>query len=335
MALKALPSPAINTIEIGGRNSCLIVLTSGLVVETIIISLTSGTVLRRCSTKTLLESRRQPSGTVYHVQHNNDFARDTQYQILNPRHKNNPPANLPNARKRWLRIPAETGAGGECVTGSYEHTPHPHQFPHPLAQHSVTFKKQAVTFTALRDTYDSADVHKLCLQITTGNVGAEKEDSDAGKSDDIYHHEIGTPIGGKRIALNWTHKARMSPPRECIGVMDDSTTYVNTEEWCRGRRAWHNYAILLGDEKALVLALPHQLVVWRFETRQMYKDRKKKRLMKLFLKGLLHTFLIPAYAGAAAGAVPIVLTIVTWNVGSHVHKKLKASETWSKMVRGK
>lgn len=202
----------------------------------------------------------------------------------------------------------------------------------PLPQHSVAFVKQAITFTALRDLYDSSNVHRIALRIDKGNIGAEKPDS-GGKGAPYHKREIGSPTGEGRTQVSWTHRARMSPPQDCIGTSNDSGQYIDTREWCQERQAWHANTILLGDEKALVLALPHQLVVWRFETPQMYADRVKKRVKKLVLEGLVQIVLIPGYLAAAVGAVPIVFAIVTWDVCSYLEKKVRCSETFQKMKR--
>lgn len=329
--IQTLVSPVVNTIEISKNDTCLIVLTSEQAVETVIVSLRSGSLLRRYSTKTPLESRKQASGAIYHVQHNTDFARDAQYQVRNQTHKDCPPAQ---SLSRWLRVPAETGDGDECITGSYEHTPEP-TFPCPLARHSVTFAKQGVTFTALTEPYDGRNVNRICLRISTGNIGVEKQDSDVTEANHALPHqrEIGSPAGRATTEVNWTHRARMSAPRDCIRINNETGEYIDTREWCRQRSAWPAHTILLGDEKALVLVLPHQLVVWRFETRQMYADRLKKKLKRLVLEGLLQIVLIPGYLAAAVGAVPLIFTVVAWNVCSHFHKKMKRSETLRKMRR--
>lgn len=329
-------SPVVNTIEISKKDSCLVVLTSGRAVETIIFSLKFGSLLRRHSTHTVLESRKRTSGMTYHVQHNVDFARDTQYQVRNQTHKDRPPVHNRHTPNRFLRIPAESGDKDKCVTGSYEETirmaPEGSDIPFPLPQHSVAFVKQAITFTALRDLYDSSNVHRISLRIDKGSIGAEEQDS-SGKEAPSHKREIGSPTGKGRTQVYWTHRARMSPPQDCVGTSNDSGQYIDTQEWCEERRAWHANTILLGDERALVLALPHQLVVWRFETPQMYADRVKKRLKKLVLEGLVQIVLIPGYLAAAVGAVPIVFAIVTWDVCSYLEKKVRCSETLQKMKR--
>lgn len=126
----------------------------------------------------------------------------------------------------------------------------------------------------------------------------------------------------------------MSTPQDCVGFSNGSSEYIDTTEWCQQRHTWPAHTILLGDEKALVLALPHQLVVWRFETRQMYADRVKKRLQKLVLEGLLQIVLVPGYLAAVVGAVPLVCAFATWSVCSYLHKEVKRSETLS-MIRRK
>lgn len=331
-------SPVVNTIEISKKDSCLVVLTSGGAVETIIFSLKFGSLLRRHPPGTMLKSQKQTSGTTYHVQHNADFARDTQYQVRNQTHKDRPPVRNRHSLNRWLRIPAESGDKNECVTGSYEETismpPEGSDIPCPLPQHSVTFVKQAITFTALRDLYDSSNVHRISLRIDKGNIGAEKQDSSE-KEAPSYKREIGSPTSERRTQASWTHRARMSPPQDCMGTSSGSGEYIDTREWCQERHAWRAHTILLGDEKALVLALPHQLVVWRFETRQMYADRVRKRLKRLALEGVVQIVLIPGYLAAAVGAVPLVFAIVTWNVCSYLEKKVRCSETLQKIRRKK
>lgn len=118
----------------------------------------------------------------------------------------------------------------------------------------------------------------------------------------------------------------MSAPQECMGVRSEDGGYVDTREWCLQRNVWLAHTVLLGDEKALVLALPHQLVVWKFETQKMYADRAKKRFKKLALEGLVQIVLIPGYLAAAVGAVPLVFAIVTWNVCSYLKEKVRGSE---------
>lgn len=318
-------SPVVNTIEISQRDSCLVVLTSGRVVETIIFSLKFGSLLRRHTTRGSPESRKRTSGATYHVQHDADFARDAQYQVRNQTHKDRPPVNNSRTPNRWLRISENRD---ECLTGSYEETistsSSEPSIPCPLPQHSVAFARQAITFTALRDSYDSRSVHRICLRIDKGQIGAERPDSD-GKEAQFQQRAIGSPTGELTTQVGWTHRARMSAPQECIGVGEDGG-YVDTQEWCLQRNVWLTHTVLLGDEKALVLALPHQLVVWRFETQQMYADRAKKRFKRLALEGLVQIVLIPGYLAAAVGAVPLVLAIVTWNVCSYLKEKAKGTE---------
>lgn len=335
---QSLVVPVVNTIEISKNDSCLVVLTSRQAVETLIFLLKSGSLLRRYSAKTMLESRSGASGTTYHVQHNTDFARDTQYQVRNQTHKDRSPGQDPNSPNRWLRLTAGTGDGDECVTGSYQQTIS--RLPeldlqHSLPRHSVTFVKQAVTFTALRDSYDDRDVHRICLRVNTGNVGAEQQDWDVNetKCAPSHRHQIGFPTSERITEAGWTHKARMSTPQDCMGIINESGEYIDTTEWCRQRHNWPAHTILLGDEKALVLALPHQLVIWRFETRQMYADRVKKRLKKLALEGLLQIILVPGYLAAVVGAVPLVCAVVVWNVCSYLHTEVRRSEMLSKMRR--
>lgn len=314
------------------------VLTSGQAVETLTFLLKTGSLLQRHSTKTELESRKRDPGRTYHVQHNTDFARDAQYQVRNQTHKDRSLSHDPNYSNRWLRVPTGARDGDECVTGSYEHTTSRFTEPdllYPLPQHSVTFAKQHVTFTALRDSFDEQNVHRISLQVSTGNVGAEQQDWDVNKTDHpssrrrgIDYHTIQESIG-----IGWTHRARMSTPQNFMGVRNGSSEYIDTTEWCQQRHTWPAHTILLGDEKALVLALPHQLVVWRFETRQMYADRVKKRLKKLALEGLLQIVLLPGYLAAVVGVVPLVCAAAAWSVCSYLHKEVKRSETMSKIRR--
>lgn len=306
--------------------------------ETLTFLLKTGSLLRRHSTKTVLKSRNRAQGSTYHVQHNADFARDTQYQVRNQTHKDRSLSHDPNSSNRWLCVPTGTGDEDECVTGSYEHTTSRFlepNLPYPLPQHSVTFAKQQVTFTALRDTFDDQNVHRISLQVSTGNVGAEQQDWDVKEADSPSSHRrgIGYHTSQEPMGIGWTHRARMSTPQDCMGVSSGSSEYIDTTEWCQQRRTWPAHTILLGDEKALVLALPHQLVVWRFETRQMYADRVKKRLKKLALEGLLQIVLVPGYLAAVVGVVPLACAVATWSFCSYLHKEINRSEILSKIRR--
>lgn len=268
--------PVIDTIEIGNNGRCLVILKSAGNVESLTFSLTTGAFLRRYSTNSQLESRSQAhqSQAVYHIQADREFARDVQYQVRSATHKE--PAHTPRSEiLRWIQIPTIKGGEDDCTTGSYISSGG--QRP----QHCVTFVKQGLSFSAFEDEeYDRTNVHWNRLKITTGLLGTETQDS--GPIDLVS--EYNTDIGKASDAASWwSPSAKTSPPSDCVSTNGDGESVVNYDQWIQARRRWPDTSRLLGDEKALILVLPHQLVVWKFQTLQTWRDRRKHRV-KYFAK---------------------------------------------------
>lgn len=243
--------------------------------ESLTFSLTTGSLLRRYSANHQLESRGQSHG-VYHVQSHREFARDTQYQVRSATHKERAPT--PRSEPlRWIQVPAIRGGEYECVTGSYISS------GGQPAQHRVTFVKQGLSFSAFEDEEcNSTNVEWNRLKITTGLLGTEIQDSGlVGQHDIAYRHHVDT--GKATEASWWSPSAKTSPPSDCVSTNGDGKYVVNYDRWVRYRRVWPETGRLLGDEKALILVLPQQTVIWKFQTLQMWRDRRKHR-MKYFAK---------------------------------------------------
>lgn len=271
--------PVIDTIEIGNNGRCLVILKSAGNVESLTFSLTTGSLLRRYSANCELESRSQAhqSQAVYHIQANREFARDIQYQVRCATHKE--PAHTPRSEPlRWIQIPAIKGGGDDCTTGSYISS------GNQRAQHCVTFVKQGLSFSAFEDEgCDKTNVHWNRLKITTGLLGTETQDSGPVGQQDIiskYNADIGK---ASEAASWWSPSAKASPPSDCITTNGDGESVINYDRWIRARGRWPDTSRLVGDEKALILVLPHQFVVWKFQTLQMWRDRRKHRV-KYFAK---------------------------------------------------
>lgn len=267
--------PVVDTIEISNNGRCLVILKSSGSVESLTFSLTTGSLLRRCSTNYQLENRGQ-SHAVYHVQSNREFARHTQYQVRSATHKERAPTPRSEPH-RWIQVPAIGGGEYECVTGS-----HISSGGRPV-QHRVTFVKQGLSFSAFEDEEcNSANVQWNRLKITTGLLGTEIQDSDqVGQHDIAYRHHV--DIGKAMEASWWSPSAKTSPPSDCVSTNGDGESVVDYGRWVRNRRVWSETGRLLGDEKALILVLPQQTVIWKFQTLQMWRDRRKHR-MKYFAK---------------------------------------------------
>lgn len=272
-------TPVIDTIEISNNGRCLVVLKSAGSVECLTFSLTTGSLLRRYSTNHQLESRCQAyqSQVLYHVQTNRGFARDTQYQVRSTTHKE--PVQTPRSENlRWIQIPAIKGGEDECVTGSFINSGS--QRP----QHCVTFVKQGLSFSAFEDEEcNHMNVQWNRLKIDAGLLGTESQDSGPTDEQDTTHrHNV--DIGKASGATSWwSPSAKISPPPHCVTTNGDGESVIYYDGWVRARGLWPEKGRLLGDEKALILVLPHQLVIWKFQTLQMWRDRGKHRA-KYFVK---------------------------------------------------
>lgn len=271
--------PVVDTIEISNNGRCLVVLKSAGSVESLIFSLTTGSLLRQYSTSHQLESRAQIHAlqAAYHVQNNGEFARDTQYQARSAAHTEHAP-NPQSHHPRWIQIPAIRGGEDECVTGSYISS------GDQPAKHRVTFVKQGLSFSAFEDEEcNKTNVQWNRLKITRGLLGTEIQDSGP-----VSQHNIAS---GHRIDIGkateaaswWSPSAKTSAPADCVSSNGDGEAVIDYDRWLRNRRLWPQSGRLLGDEKALILILPDQTVIWKFQTLQMWRDRRKHRI-KYFAK---------------------------------------------------
>lgn len=294
------------------------ILTSNGNVETLAFSLTTGSLCKRYSTSSLeSRDRAHQSQTIYHVQNSQDFAKDIQYQVRNTTHKEHHPApadqssntNTPH-QYRWMQIPPIRGDEDECITGSYTSS-----FNQPF-QHRVTFPRQDLSFSAFEDNdYNKKTVQWQCLRISRCHVGTEKLDSSTTGSDDLDGSEA-----GKMRYYSWTPPAKTWPPPDCVVADSEGSSVTRTDLWVQNRQQWDETGILLGDEKALILVLPHHLVIWKFQRFEEWRDRRMHRVKYYIDSTIYFSVSMVLYVGVMA---PILVVLSPLLLAARYYKKGK------------
>lgn len=240
--------------------------------EALTFLLNTGALLRRYSTDCQLRDQDQVISK--YAQSYPEFAWDTQCQIRSTTHKEYvaPSYVTKPPQFSFPQSPAIEESKDEGIPGSY--TGSTNQPP----RHSVTFQRQGLNFSAFEDNdYSECTVGRQCLKITKGYLGTRGQDFGPTDVDDI------APLHPVNISMTsgtaswWSPPATTSPPSHCITTDGENTT-IHTDLWVENRKFWSETSILLGDERALILALPHQLVIWKFQMFQTWQDRKKNRI---------------------------------------------------------